>query len=118
MQGHLAETDQVESDPVVEHAFRREPQEVLLHVVVARAGGQDQDLEVGPLQVAVDPVFFERVEREVHRFEDWRLVRVRESARELLRPVWTGSEKDGRLPPSQFERDVVNDRFWRGRSQV
>lgn len=58
-----------------EHSFRRQPQEALLDLVEARACSEDDHLLAGSLEVTVDPVLLERVEGEVRRFEDGRLMR-------------------------------------------
>jgi len=78
-------------------------------LVERRTGSQNDDFESCSMQVSIDPVFFERVEREVRRFEYRRFVRAGESSRELLGSVSSSAEEDEFLPASKFSGDSLND---------
>lgn len=91
MQRHLAETDQIKSDPVVQHPLCRQPQELLVDLVERRPSREDNHFEPGSVKVPINPVFFERVEREICRFEDGRFVSTRKPSGELFGTVFSGS---------------------------
>jgi hypothetical protein len=82
---------------------------LFVDLVERRTSREDDHLEPSSVKVSINPVFFERIEREVRRFEDGRFVRTREPSRQLFGTVFSGSKEDEFLPASKFGRDCLDD---------
>jgi hypothetical protein len=114
----FGEGDDLEADAVVEHAFGRESEEVLRDLVEGGAGGEDEDLKSRALKVAVDPVLFERVEREISGLEDRRLVGVGDPTGQLLLARYTLAKEHRLLPVANLGDDLSDDGGGRRRREV
>lgn len=112
------EADEVKPDAVGEHALSRHAEEGLADVVEGCARRDDDEGQPGALEVAVDPVLLERVEREVCCLEDVGLVGEGDPAGEFLLAGRAGAEEDLLLPGADLGRDGADDRGWRGRAQI
>lgn len=107
-EGTERETRKDEPDAVKQHPLRRQPQQLLLNLIKATPSRHNHNLQPGSLQVPIDPVFLERVEREVRRFEYGGFVSVCEATGETFGVVRTGADEDGTLPLAEFEGDGVD----------
>lgn len=101
-----------------EHPLRRQPQQALLNLIKAAPGGHNHNLQSRPLQIPINPVLLERVQREVGRFEHGRLMSVCEAAAETLGAVRAGAEEHRGLPAAEFERDGMDYGGGRGGGEV
>jgi hypothetical protein len=101
-----------------QHPLRSQPQQLLLNLIKATPSRHNHNLQPGPLQIPINPVFLKRIEREVRRFEHGGFVSVCEATREAFGVVWAGAEEDGTLPLAEFEGDGVDYGGRRGGGEV